>query len=1252
MSIPNSMIADDALTEKFQKWDLRKHTSEKSMWAGSRKPVNTAIDYVNEDGTRIDTILVRLSPYLDKIIDEVCVNATDHAVRQYASTNPVTRIFVAFDTKTGVITVTNDGAGIPVKYHQQHALWIPQLIAGEFLSGTNLAPDTGRITGGTNGLGLKLVGVGSEWMRLTTFDAETGFVYDQLFQDELKIKNEPVIVHATQRADITGVFPKGMTAIAFRPNYARLGIREYDATANYTARNTRGNDRADSDDEASDDESTTSSNSARVIAAKNTVTVTIATAAVLLRHVLRARTYELSAYIGKYGVNVAFVCDDVAEIVAIHDIAEYVALCAHGSPVLSCKLTSEISPFTWYLSAKFDANSTAFTSKILVNGVVLRGGEIAKWYADKISDKLATKAKKIAGKAVTITKQLLRNRLQIYMDTMIVSPDFSSQRKESLPIDEVLLESYALTDAYIKMIWEKMADYVSDIIITKSAEATQRVSLKKIDKYIPALWAGATRRKKRSQCGLFIVEGDSAQTMIASGIHGGFGLDSTVYGVFNIGGVPMNARKQIKMLTRAKTGETAIVLGKSLRANERLNSLAKVIGLSFGKPPNTNEMNYDFIIGACDEDEDGVGHIFALILNWFELFWPALIQNGFVRRMTTPIVRVVLPKSRAKRQALSFYTEREYHDWLVANTGDANARIPGAKIEYFKGLGAHNIEQRREIFRNFARKIRYYIYDEMAKQNFEIYFGKDTNTRKQKLTEPVAELDEIAENTTGSRALRCSNFLDSSVKSFQLSDIARKIPNVLDGLIPVRRKVVECARRTGLSKKMKVFQLGGRVADVMRYHHGGTSIEGAITHMMQRFYTANVFPLLISHGQEGSIREGGEDKAAARYLDCTLNKPLTDALYSARDDNLLKYVLEDGERVDPTNYVPCLPMSILEWYQIPGTGWKSSIVARQKEFVIENIKRLIANDKAELFAMPPTRDGFTGAWYADPQHATREIATGAWTYNAENNALIITELPPRMWTSRFVKKLQEHYEDVVITEFIDDKTSADNNRTHVVVPLRNGVMETIYARGAAQFDPVTEFFGLYDYYDSFLNFTDDSGRLIAFDSYESVLKYWFDARKMLYIARSTRENTLTKLRILVIENKLKFIANHKTYSLSNLEYAEQDAILTKNYYLRCDEHVINNPGTIPTELIENEALRGNDAGYDYLLTLSYRRMSEKHVTELQKELEKLRNYLNYLANYGEFPGAQMWREEISHVEKLFVTGIAKNEDEDIEFIDG
>lgn len=87
---------------------------------------------------------VEYIPALVKIFDEVLVNACDNYVRDPVKTR---RIDVGFDSASREFTVRNDGKGIPVQVHKKENMYIPEMVLGHLLTGSNFAEnsDTGAL---------------------------------------------------------------------------------------------------------------------------------------------------------------------------------------------------------------------------------------------------------------------------------------------------------------------------------------------------------------------------------------------------------------------------------------------------------------------------------------------------------------------------------------------------------------------------------------------------------------------------------------------------------------------------------------------------------------------------------------------------------------------------------------------------------------------------------------------------------------------------------------------------------------------------------------------------------------------------------------------------------------------------------------------------------------------------------------------------------------------------------------------------
>ena len=80
-------------------------------------------------------------PGLYKIFDEILVNAADNKQRDPT----MDTIKVDIDAENGKISVYNNGDGIPVQVHKTEKMYIPQLIFGELLTGSNFNDDKRKV---------------------------------------------------------------------------------------------------------------------------------------------------------------------------------------------------------------------------------------------------------------------------------------------------------------------------------------------------------------------------------------------------------------------------------------------------------------------------------------------------------------------------------------------------------------------------------------------------------------------------------------------------------------------------------------------------------------------------------------------------------------------------------------------------------------------------------------------------------------------------------------------------------------------------------------------------------------------------------------------------------------------------------------------------------------------------------------------------------------------------------------------------
>lgn len=94
-------------------------------------------------------------PALYKIFDQVLVNAADN----YQRDRKMNVLKVQLHAEEGWVSVQNNGKGIPVEIHKEEKIYVPELIFGHLLTGSNYNDEEKKVTGGRNGYGAKLANI-------------------------------------------------------------------------------------------------------------------------------------------------------------------------------------------------------------------------------------------------------------------------------------------------------------------------------------------------------------------------------------------------------------------------------------------------------------------------------------------------------------------------------------------------------------------------------------------------------------------------------------------------------------------------------------------------------------------------------------------------------------------------------------------------------------------------------------------------------------------------------------------------------------------------------------------------------------------------------------------------------------------------------------------------------------------------------------------------------------------------------------
>ena len=202
-------MSDKSIADRFTQLSDIDHVKHRpDTYIGSCSIIEGKVFVSSLDATDPRIILKHIECIqgLERIYEEVLLNAFDHTIREGTG---CTEIAVDIDQEKGLITIMNNGDGIPVVKKEELNCYIPEMIFGMLRTGSNYDESEERLTGGRNGFGSKLSNIFSTEFTLETIDANTKKHYIQTWTDNMSKKTEPVI--KTTRK-------KPFTKVSFKPD--------------------------------------------------------------------------------------------------------------------------------------------------------------------------------------------------------------------------------------------------------------------------------------------------------------------------------------------------------------------------------------------------------------------------------------------------------------------------------------------------------------------------------------------------------------------------------------------------------------------------------------------------------------------------------------------------------------------------------------------------------------------------------------------------------------------------------------------------------------------------------------------------------------------------------------------------------------------------------------------------------------------------------------------------------------------------
>jgi DNA topoisomerase-2 len=420
-----------------------------------------------------------------------------------------------------------------------------------------------------------------------------------------------------------------------------------------------------------------------------------------------------------------------------------------------------------------------------------------------------------------------------------------------------------------------------------------------------------------------------------------------------------------------------------IAGNPEVQALIRILGLKttvdHRVPEHRRSLRYGKFLMIGDADLDGF-HIVSLLYNFFATLYPTLLQNTqdpFFFFLRTPIITLRPANARSAERELHLYSWLHAHAYLDQLYEDP-ASHSRYKVVYRKGLGVWNEREpkvevgRRPVHLFWLKPAVLPMFNGeqlpaeqkvvesptesktesttteevdrqmiVAREFLTHVFHKDNaafrrkwlddyvKTRRAMARTRVSEIDP--NNTTpdyevSQQSVR--DFLSQELILFNEASCGRNLPRRDDGLKQSQRKIVHSAIVKPLPYSMadplKVSQFSGYVAESTQYHYGDAALNDAIVRLAQSFVGSNNIPLLFPEGNFGSRHKMGKDAASPRYI-LTKQHIMTRMLFREEDDAYLVNEWDDGHQVEKREYMPILPMLLVNGASGVATGWSTRV---------------------------------------------------------------------------------------------------------------------------------------------------------------------------------------------------------------------------------------------------------------------------------------------------------------------------------------
>jgi len=448
------------------------------------------------------------------------------------------------------------------------------------------------------------------------------------------------------------------------------------------------------------------------------------------------------------------------------------------------------------------------------------------------------------------------------------------------------------------------------------------------------------------------------------------------------------------------------------------------------------------------------------------------------------------------------------------------------------------------------------------------------------------------------------DFIDNRLILYHKEAIDRMIPDIMDGFKESQRKIIYTCFELNSKTSIKVVQLTGSVMEKTCYHHGETSLYDSIVKLAQGFVGARNLPLLVNDGMFGTRMSGGDDASAARYIFTKLEN-IAKYIFVKDDNDILERVEDEGKIIEPTRYMPIIPMILVNGCKGIGSGFSTDIPSFNPLDIIKWIKSWIqkkekkVKNRSKFNKLVPWWRGYTGTVELDEEKCTI-TTTGKMV--VEGNKYIITELPIKCWTISYTNKvINKLITNGKISNF--EKYNGVNSINMIITPSKD-FEPTIVNMGLSKTKKMTNMVMLVD------------GVPKKFDTPKSIIKHFCKVRYPFYEKRKKHLLSMWENELELDKMRHRFISEiiNKTLIVSNRDEDELFKEMEEKEY--------------------KKRAKGNEVkpSFNYLIDMPIRSMSKQKLQDLQKDIDFNEKRIKVLKSKT---NGDLWLEDLSKLEEEY-----------------